>query len=257
MLELFLAELKRVWLQFIRYPFEAIGAVFITTSFFYALFLGAQYMAGPASQFGSRLDSVVIGYVLWTLVTFILTDIALNLQFETQTGTLEQVFMARYRTPVIFLARALASLTLRITLTLGILLVIMGLTGTWLKFPPELVLPLATVLLCAYGIAFIVGGLAMLFKRIQQLLVIFQFGLLFLLATPTEEWPAGVQLLGQFLPMTAGAGLLRDLMGREIALDYSRLGLALLVGMGYFALGLSLFSWAVDETKRRGQIAAQ
>ncbi|NEQ25246.1 MAG: ABC transporter permease, partial [Microcoleus sp. SIO2G3] len=44
MFELFLAELRRSWIQFIRYPTEAIGGVVITTSIFYGLFLSARYI---------------------------------------------------------------------------------------------------------------------------------------------------------------------------------------------------------------------
>lgn len=252
MIELFGAELKRTWLQFIRYPAEAIGGVAITTIFFYGLFLGAQYMAGPASQFGDRLDAVVIGYVLWTLVIFVVNDIAINLQFETQTGTLEQVLLSPFGAPRIFTARAIASLTLRLTLITSILIIIMGLTGSRVSFPPVLVLPLVSVVMGAYGLAFVVGSLALLFKRIQQVLAIFQFILLFLMATPMEEWTGAAGWIGHLLPMTAGAGLLRDVMARGEPLDSGRWLISILAGGLYLGLGLSLFRWAVDQAKRRG-----
>jgi ABC-2 type transport system permease protein len=66
MLELFLAEFRRSWIQFIRYPVEAIGGIVITTSIFYGLFLSARYIAGPSLQFGDRLDAIVVGYTLWS-----------------------------------------------------------------------------------------------------------------------------------------------------------------------------------------------
>ena len=88
MLELFLAELKRIWTEFIRYPVEAISGVIITTSLFYGLFLSTRYIGGSTLQFGDRLDGIIVGYVLWTLVTFIVFGIAISLQIEAQTGTL-------------------------------------------------------------------------------------------------------------------------------------------------------------------------
>ena len=91
MFELFLAEFKRSWIQFTRYSTEAIGGIIIITAVFYGLFVSARYIAGPNLQFGDRLDTIIIGYVLWTLVIFIMTDIAGNLQSEAQTGTLEQI----------------------------------------------------------------------------------------------------------------------------------------------------------------------
>lgn len=144
-IHLFWAELKRAWIQYIRYPAEALGGILITTFFFYALFAGAQYVAGPASQFGERLDAVVIGYVLWTLVIFVVNDIALNLQVEAQTGTLEQVLLSPFSAATLFLARACASLVLRFSVVVVILGAILLLTGSRLRFPPSLVLPLLSM----------------------------------------------------------------------------------------------------------------
>ncbi|MDX2273069.1 MAG: ABC transporter permease [Cyanobacteriota bacterium] len=254
MIELLKAELKRTWIQSTRYPLEALGRIFITTCFFYALFLGSKYIAEPPASFGNRLDSIVIGYILWTLVIFIVNDIAITLQIEVQTGTLQQVLLSPYEPVKIFLARALASLLLRLTTIITILLIILVLTGSQLAFPISLLLPLLSVILGAYGLAFMMGSLAVLLKRIQQLLVILQFGLLFLLATPIEDWQGIPALLGLWLPMTAGAGLLRQVMAQGMALDGFRAGLALLVGLLYFIVGLACFRWAVNHGKQQGNL---
>jgi len=254
MLELFLAEFRRSWIQFIRYPVEAIGGIVITTSIFYGLFLSARYIAGPSLQFGDRLDAIVVGYTLWSLVLFIMTDIAGGLQYEAQTGTLEQLFLSPFGAPMVFVMRAFASLVLRLAVILSILLIIMALTGSRLEFPPTLLLPLLTVLLGAYGLAFMMGSLALLLKRVQQLLGIFQFALLFLMATPTETWAGSLQVVRWLLPMTAGAGLLRDLMARGEALNLAQFSLALLNGIGYFTVGVLIFRFAEREAKRRGML---
>ncbi|MGQ9836431.1 MAG: ABC transporter permease [Cyanobacteriota bacterium] len=257
MIQLFFAELKRSWIQYIRYPVEALGGILITTFFFYALFAGARYVAGPTSQFGERLDAVVIGYVLWTLVIFVVNDIALNLQVEAQTGTLEQVLLSPFSAASIFLARACASFSLRSTSVIVILAVILRLTGSRLRFPVSLILPFASVVLAAYGFAFLLGAAALIFKRIQQLLIISQFGLLFLLVTPTEEWQGSLKWVGQGLPMTAGAGLLRDVMVRDLSLDGLRLSMALVTGVVYFILGMAAFHWSVRIAKDRGILGSQ
>jgi len=254
MFELFLAELKRSWIQFSRYSTEAISGVIVTTAVFYGLFLSARYIAGPSLQFGNRLDAIIIGYVLWTLVLFIMTDIAGSLQAEAQTGTLEQLFLSPFSAPQVFLVRALASLTLQLTLIFSILLIIITLTRSQLSFPPSLLLPLLTVILGAYGLAFVMGSLALLLKRVQQLLGIFQFVLLFLLTVPAETQVGPLSVLRLLLPMVPGAGILRDLMARGQMLDPIQLMLALLNGAVYFALGLLLFRWAERETKRRGRL---
>ncbi|MFE4106295.1 ABC transporter permease [Almyronema epifaneia] len=252
MLELLIGELKRTWIQFIRYPAEVIAGLFIVTTVFYGLFLSAQYMAGPSMGFGDRLEAVVIGYVAWTLILYIVNDIAIGLQLEAQTGTLEQVFLSPFGAPKVFIARAFASLALRMTLIVLILAILIGITGSRLAFPPTLILPLITMLMAGYGLAFFMGACALIFKRVQQVLGVFQFALLFLLAAPTEEWSGAGYWLAQLLPMLPSTGLLRDLMARGEALDLWQLGIAIANGGFYFGAGLFLFHWAEQQAKRRG-----
>lgn len=252
--ELFLAELKRSWILLLRYATEALGGIVITTTVFYGLFLSARYIAGPTSQFGDRLDAIIVGYVLWTLTLFIINDVASRLQEEALSGTLEQIFLSPYPPTQIFLLRACASLSLQSVLIVSILLIILWLTNSQLAFPLLLILPLICVLLGAYGLAFAMGGLALIFKRVGQLLGIAQFGLLFLLSVPLETEGVGLPGLQALLPMTMGAGLLRNLMARQTGLDWGTLGLALINGLAYLALGLWLFRQAERLTKRRGRL---
>jgi ABC-2 type transport system permease protein len=251
MFELLQAELKRIWTEFIRYPVDSISSVLVTSLFFYGLFLSVRYIAGPNLIFGNRLDAMVVGYVLWTLVVFILQGIALELQVEAQTGTLEQVFLSPFGTLRVLLVRAIAHLTLYLVLIVGVLLLTMILTGRYLHFSPSLLLPLSAVLLGTYGLALIVGALTLLFKRVQQLSGLLQFALLFLLTLPVETWKGPLQGLKLLLPMTVGSGILRDLMARNQSLDFSGLALAFLNGLGYFVLGVLVFRWAERKVKHQ------
>lgn len=254
MLKLFLAELKRVWILQIRYTAEIVSFVIGLTIVFYGLFQSTQYIAGPNVQLGDRLDSIIVGYVLWSFTTFILGDIAGGLQQEAQTGTLEQIFLSPFGASQIFITRAVANLTLQLILNGAILLIIMVLTGRYLSFPPTLILPLLSVLLGAYGLALAMGSLALLLKRVQQVLGIFQFLLFFVLLVPTESWAGYTKFLGWLLPLTLGGKLLRDLMARGLPLDLIQFLAAMLNGATYFALGLFLFRLAEREAKRRGKL---
>jgi ABC-2 type transport system permease protein len=255
MIDLLYAELKRTWIQLIRYPTEVISGLVITTAVFYGLFASAQYIAGPGFAFGDRLDAVVVGYALWTLVLYINNDIAINLQLEAQTGTLEQVFLSPFGAARVFLARAFASLVLRLVLLGAVLLMLMGLSGSRLAFPPLVILPLVSLLMASYGLAFLLGAAALVFKRVEQILGIFQFLLLFLLAAPLEEAAGAMQQLRFLLPMIPSTGLLRDLMARGVDLDWSIYGLALVNGLAYLGFGLWVFRWAEVTAKQRGSLS--
>jgi ABC-2 type transport system permease protein len=254
MIDLLIGELKRTWIQTRRYPAEVIGGVVILTTVFYGIFLSTQYMAGPASNFGERLDAVVVGYVIWTLVLYIVNDIANNLQLESQTGTLEQVFLSPFGAPRVFLARAIASLTLRLLLIAIVLAIIMATTGSRLAFPALLLLPLATLILSAYGLAFFIGSFALVLKKVQQVLGLFQFVLLFLLAAPTENWTGSAKWAANLLPILPSTGLLRDLMARNQGLDWGVWALALVNGIFYFTLGILVFRWAERYAKQQGSL---
>ncbi len=255
MLPLFLAELKRSWIQLCRYPTEIIGGVVALTAVFYGLFLSARYIAGPGLQFGDRLDAIIVGYVLWSLVIFIMGDTAGGLQREAQTGTLEQVFLSPFGGPRVFLIRAAANLAIQLLINLGVLGLIMLLTGRYLSFPPALILPLIALLLGAYGLSMSMGALALLLKQVQQLLGIFNFALLFVLTVPVESWTGVAQLWGFLLPMASSAGILRSLMAQSQPLNLPLCAVALLNGISYFALGLWLFHFAERAAKRQGKLS--
>lgn len=254
MIKLFLAELKRQWILQLRYATETISLLVGLTVIFYGLFQSSRYLAGTNAMLGDRLDSVIVGYVLWSLSLFILVNIAGELQIEAQTGTLEQIFLSPFGAFQIFITRAVANLTIQLILNLCILLIIMAVTGSRLSFPPTLLLPLLTVLVGAYGLALAMGSLALLLKRVQQVLGIFQFLLFFMLIVPVETWSGSTKFLGWLLPMTPGAGLLRDLMARGQPFDLVQFFVALLNGVTYFALGLLLFRLAEREAKRHGRL---
>ncbi|MEL7241916.1 MAG: ABC transporter permease [Cyanobacteria bacterium J06629_18] len=252
MLELFFAELRCSWIQFRRYPVESISQIIFTSAIFYGLFVGAGYIAGSSFQLGDRLDSLVVGYMLWVLVNFVMANIAGGLQSEAQTGTLEQLFLSRYGAVKVFLMRGLAYLTLEVLKIVIILLIIILLTGSSLYFSPLLILPFISVLFGAYGFAFIIGSISLLFKRVQQLLPLILFPLLFLLTIPTENWTGTSKLLAFLIPMTPGAGLLRSLMARGDSLNLITLVVAFINGIIYFTIGIFFFKIAEKEAKRRG-----
>jgi len=247
-------EFKRSLLMLRRYPMEMVGQLIVITLIFYGLFLGARYIAGPAAQFGERLDALVVGYVLWTLALFAIGDLSWGLMNEAREGTLEQVFLSPFGPARVYMARNVAGLLLMLGLNLSILGLIMLLTGVRLDFSWAALAPLATVLLGAYGLGFLLGALALYFKRIQAFLNLFQFVLMFLIMTPFEQLHGPVRTAGFLLPMTPGAGQLRALLARGEAFDPDLFALALVSGIVYLAIGLWVFGRAVRIVKQRGLI---
>lgn len=251
---LFVAEFRRNWLEFIRYPAEALVGMVIMIVLFYGFFLGANYMSGAAPGFGDRLDAIIVGYVVWTLILHSLTSVATDLQKEAQVGAMQQVFLSSYGPRRVFIWRTIADMLLTCVITVTILVAILLLTGRRFDFSWNSLLPVGSILLGSFGVAFLMGALALWLKRVQQITNLGQFVLLAMVMTPFETW-SGIAWGVQFaLPIVPGVGLLRDLLVRGEALDPNVLTLAYANGLIYAAAGLLIFGAAVRKVKRLGTL---
>lgn len=251
---LFLAEFKRNWLEFIRYPGEVIVGTVILIVLFYGFFIGASYMAGTDAGFGERLDSIIVGYVVWTLTLHSLTSVANDLQKEAQVGALQQVFLSSYGPIRVFISRTIADILLTSVITLMILFAIILLTGRYLEFTEVSLLPLVAILLGSFGLSFLIGALALWLKRVQQITNLGQFMLLFLVMVPFEDWGELAWSVQFLFPIVPGVGLLRDLLVRGEELNLGVLWLTYANGLVYVVLGLTVFKLTIRKVKRLGTL---
>jgi ABC-2 type transport system permease protein len=130
--------------------------------------------------------------------------------------------------------------------------IIMLITGSRPHFSLSIIPPVITIMLATYGLGFVIGGLTLLFKRIQNVLQLSQFALLFLVMAPVETWQGFLKYAAYLLPLTPSAGMLRELMARNAAFNTGDFAVALVNGIVYFALGLLFFTWADRTAKHRG-----
>ncbi len=251
---LFAAELRRSWLEFIRYPAEAIVSTAILVVLFYGFFLGASYMAGAAPGFGERLDAIIVGYVVWTLVLHSLTSVANDVQKEAQVGAMQQVFLSSYGATRVFVNRTLADIALTSVITLTTLGAILLLTGRRFDFSWVSLAPVGAVLLGSFGLAFLMGALALWLKRIQQLLHLGQFVLLGLVMVPFETWEGTAANVQFALPIVSGVGMLRDLLvhGKDLSPDI--LLFAYTGNLLYAVFGVLVFHLAIRRVKTLGTL---
>jgi len=254
MFNLFYVETKRTWLTLIRYPMEAVAVVAMLVILFYGLFLGASYMAGGSAGFGDRLDSIVVGYVVWMLVVGVFSGIGGDIATEIQTGTMEQIFIARRSFLLVSLVRAIANLGLNLFLTIVMMVIIMALTGTWLSFDVAILLPLAIVILCSLGLGLFMGGVTIVVKRTRGILGIAQFGFIFLMMTPFETFTGAAGTLDEFLPLAKGTGLIRQTMAEGAVLDQTDILIAAGNSLAYFLIGCLCFTRWIAQAKKQGTL---
>jgi len=252
----FLAEFRRQYVNLRRYPTEFLSQIVIVVVIFYGLFLGANYMAG-GQMFGGRLNSVIVGYIVWGLIVDSVGSMGFNIANEAQNGTLEQVFLSPLGPTRVLLLRNIAEL-LYTLIFMGIVMgLIMVLTGHYLILSPLDLVPAVLAVGASMGIGFMVASVTILFKRSQQLLALLQFVLLFLVMTPFTTFPGIWHKIAMVIPMAPMVGLMKDMMVNNLPM--SRDGMLVLWSVVNLALwltiGMGIFGVACKKARRKGTLS--
>lgn len=233
----------------VRYPVNT-GSRFLTLyAFFLAIFLGGQAVGGAAIT--DSLDGIIVGFFLWTLATVAYSGLAWNVTREAQWGTLERLFMSPHGFGTVMSVKSAVNVALSF-LWAGVLLAAMLVTtGRTLTIDPLTVVPLALFALASVvGIGFVFAGLAILYKRVENLFQLVQFGFIGLIAAPVGSYP-----LLRLLPLTHGSYLVRVAMTegtRLWELPTWELGLLAATSMAYLGLGYYCFHRAQRRARRLG-----
>ena len=254
MLRLFVLEFVRILRLQLRYPMDFISGLLLLTLLFYGLLVGAQHMTG-VKDFGDNLEGIIIGYSAWIMVVAGLGQIPGDITGEAQRGTLESVFLSRYRVDAIFLARTLSGSLQNLLLTLAVVLVLLWLTGRRIAFPLVAVLPVATTIIASISLGFFAGGLALRFKQVARALTLAQYPLLFLIVAPFETMQAEVTNLSLLLPVVPSAITLRELTTGGKALVDRHIVAAVVNAGAYLAIGMFFFNRYVRKVRSYGILA--
>ncbi|RIH83337.1 ABC transporter permease [Calidithermus roseus] len=251
MLQVAYIEFWRYLRAFFRYPLEVLGGVLGAVVVFALFFSGVRYLAGP-TFFGERLEALVVSLLAWTLAFSLLSHMASTLAEEALAGLLEQLALTRPGLLGVVLVRSAVSLFQIGLLNIPVFLAILLTSGAWLDFHPLTLLPLATLALGALGLGLFLGGLALVYKRLGQLLSLLQFPLLglFLIRFEALVWPWGI--LGYFLPLAPSAAALRLLLGPGENPGPGLLWLAGANTLAYLALGVGFFRRALRQARQQG-----
>lgn len=235
-----------------RYVINTISSLVSIYLFFVLIFLGMQnlsgYIAGDALS--GTLEGTIIGFFIWTFTIFAYSDLSWNLIGEAQAGTLEQLYLAPMGFKWVCGCTVVSTFLLNLIPHTVFLLAMMATTGRWLHINLVSLIPLlAITVLGAYGFGFALGGLALVFKRIQALFQIVQFVFLAFLLVPTRvPW-------AKFLPLSLGNSLLNDVMVKGIPLwrlPMRSILMATAVGIVYLAIGLIIFAHCERVARDRG-----
>ncbi len=254
MLNVFVAEFQRTYLDFRRYWLEAVSQLVIVTVMFILLLQGAKFLAGPLAGDSSRTDTVIIAFVVWTVALGLIGSIAHGVQQESSTGTLEQIFLSTRNATMLFIIRGLVSVIFTIALSILTLFFLLFITQRNLHFSFQVVLPFLILVMGSLGISLVMGALTLLVKQTNSFLAIFQFALLFLVMIPIEEFTVLLRYAVSCIPLLPSVGLIRQIL-TGFGMDYTLLVLALINSGLLLFIGIWLFRKAEKRAKHQGLLS--
>ncbi len=237
-----------------RYLFNSLSGLATMYIVFCLLFFGFRSV-GAAIDVGDTVEGLVVGYLVWVLAIMAYSELSWSVLNEAQAGTLEQMYLSPFGFHWVKAAHLLSTLVLQLAMAGVMLLLMLITTGERLSLDLFSVLPLLLLTVApVYGVGYMLGGLALVYKRIQAFFQIVQFIFIAFLVVP----PGGSPLV-QFLPLNLGNHLLRQVMvgGASILqLEVVDLGMLLLVAAVYLAAGLLVF-FRCERVARRDGLLGQ
>lgn len=253
------ADVKISFIKMVRYPVQTIVSILILYVLFVGLFYGSRSIAGvvdtPPAEFARSATEAIAGYLLWFFALMAIDSMGQNIAEEAQTGTLEQFYLSRWSFSLMMFFRFVSSMITSLVMIIPLLLLMVLSTGSSLDLG-ALVMALPIIgltILGLCGLGYILGALTLLFKRIGNVMTLFQFGLLFLALSPIERLSPSLQFVALTLPLAQGVKLLRiALLNSGSYLVTADFLLLILNSVVYLVVGVLVFRWAEAVAKDKG-----
>ncbi|AKI97287.1 ABC transporter permease [Kosmotoga pacifica] len=206
MLVAFFSNFKKNLIEFKRYYFNSISGIITIFVLFYLIFFGVKAVGSNSPTFGDTIDGIIVGYFMWLMFIFSFQGVSFGIMDEAQRGTLEQVFMSPIPFEFQIFSRVVADFVFNICMIIPLMYLAAFTTKRNLGFNlPTLLYLLIIGVMGALGIGLILGGIALVFKRISSFIQIVTFGSLAFTMIDAKSIPL------KFLPMSQTAYLMRQM----------------------------------------------
>ncbi|MFO7992179.1 MAG: ABC transporter permease [Thermoplasmata archaeon] len=244
---IFWAIMKNYFIHLKRYWFNTammMGGVYIL---FVLVFFGLQSF-GATSE---TLEGSIVGFALWIFAIIGFSELSWSLMEEARNGTLEQLYLSPVSFRRISGYRIISSFLVNLIIILIFLFSMMVGTGYYLNMNPGVLILIFFTLLSVYGIGYILGGLSLIFKKIQAVFSIMQFVFIVLLILPVITDSPVIY----FLPVSWGTVLINKMMISGYSLfdlSLQSLGILFLNSTIYLGIGYLSFGILEDIAKDKG-----
>ncbi len=246
-LVVFYSVMKKYFIERKRYILNLIMSIGGFLMLFLLVFFGLQsFGAGTETLKGS-----LVGFSMWIFAAMAYSELSWSLIEEARNGTLEQLYLTPSSFRRISGYLVISSFMFQFilfTVFLGIMLLI---TGQTLALNPGVVVLIGLTLLSVYGLGYIMGGLSLVFKKVQAGNQILQFMFILFLVLPSfTDHP-----IIYFTPISWGNVLINRMLIRGISLfDLTVLEFSILFinSAIYLLIGVVIFTYLEKVAKQRG-----
>jgi ABC-2 type transport system permease protein len=227
---------------------------------FALFFLAIMFAVGRGTFHKEQVAPLLLGFVGYIFFHMQTNRLFWGLLGEMQSGTLEQMYLSPLPSWLLTIGLEVASLVEAALSALLLSLFIELVVQVPLPLAWAALLPLVLLVLGSVGYSLILGGLTLLFKRLEILKELFQIVVLIFggVLVPLDHLPGWMATIARFLPLTPGVEVLRKTLLDQVSLGrLSNDGTLLwLVGSAaaYLALGIVIFRWCERIAKRKGTL---
>lgn len=240
--------LKKELTLLFRYRVNTLSYLVLMYGIFVALFIGGRTFGGEG--FDDTLGEIVVGFFLATLSFTAFNRLAAAFAREASWGTLEQLYASEVGFRKLSLLVSVVQLLISSLIGVCILMLMLLTTGRQLSLDVVSVSVVVLALASVVGVGLIVGGAAVLYKRVNNVFGLAQFVVYGLVAAPVEQYP-----VLKLLPISQGSYVLRLVMNDGLAvweIAPIELGILVVTAVGYLAFGYFGLGYIVGVARDRG-----
>src|SRR6266568_7485168 len=184
-------------------------------------FLAITFALGRGVFHREQVAPLLLGFVGYIFFHMQTNRLFWGLLGEMQSGTLEQMYLSPLPSWLLTIGLEAATVVEAAISALVLSLFIELVVQVPIPLHWAVVLPLVLLVLSSAGYSLILGGLTLLFKRLEVLKELFQLVVLIFggVLVPLDRMPGWMATIARFLPLTPGVDILRKTL-----LDGSSLG---------------------------------
>lgn len=249
----FLANFEKSFAEFRRYYFNSISSIATFLIFFYLLFFGVKAVGGSTLNLSSTLDGIIVGYFMWIMFIFSFQGVAWGIIEEAQRGTLEQVFSSPIAFEYQMFFRMICDFLFNVALAIPLMYFVAFTTNRKIGFDlPTLLYLLIAGTVSALGIGMILGGIALIFKRISSFIQIVTIGSLFFTMFETNSF------WHRLLPMSQASSMMRALAISNVKFyqfNFVSHSILWCTALGYLTIGFISFKYFEKRAMISGSLS--